>query len=196
MRTSFVTSAADAGGFPPRDRAEFAFFGRSNVGKSTLLNRLAGARIARVSRTPGRTQLVNFFDVDSPTVAFRLADLPGYGFAAAPQSVSRTFESLVLGYLGAHRMTAGLLLLDVRREPSDEDVQACELLKESLAAAAGGELWIIVTKGDKVPKARRKPVVHRVARRLNVDVQTVSLTSASEGWGIEDLRERLVARST
>ena len=99
MHAEFITSAANVEGFPDTDLPEFAFVGRSNVGKSSLLNKLAGANIARTSKTPGRTQLVNFFKVSGADFSFMLADLPGYGFARAPRPVRRAWYKLLEVYL-------------------------------------------------------------------------------------------------
>lgn len=194
MRSSFVTSADHPSGFPPYERAEFAFFGRSNVGKSTLLNRLAGAKIARVSRTPGRTQLVNFFDVDTAGRAFRLADLPGYGYAAAPKSVVGKFESIVLGYLQSRPIRAALLLLDIRRDLQADDLAVWSMLEDTVGAR-GAELWPILTKADKLPKARRKPSTFAVADRFGIDASRIVVTSAQDGLGIPELAARLTARA-
>ena len=194
MRSSFVTSADSPAGFPAPDRAEFAFFGRSNVGKSTLLNRLAGAKIARVSRTPGRTQLINFFDVETSDRSFRLADLPGYGYAAAPKSVVGRFEEIVLGYLKNRPIRAALLLLDIRRDLQADDRSVWSMLEDTVGAR-GAELWPVLTKADKLPKARRKPAARAVAERLRIDPAHVVVTSALDRLGIAELSTRLEARS-
>jgi len=194
MRSRFLTSAVQPSDFPSEERAEFAFFGRSNVGKSTLLNRLAGAKIARVSRTPGRTQLINFFDVESGGVAFRLADLPGYGYASAPPEVVARFERIVLGYLENRSVRAALLLLDVRRGLRDDDLDVWEMLA-STVGARGAELWPVLTKVDKVAKARRPPVVQAVAEQLGVDRRHVVATSATGHHGLDDLARRLRSRA-
>lgn len=190
MRSRFLTSAVRAADFPPPDRPELAFFGRSNVGKSTLLNRLANARIARVSRTPGRTQLVNFFDVDTGRTALRLADLPGYGFAAAPKAVVREFEKIVLEYLENRTIRVGLVLIDIRRGLQPDDLEVWSMLRSSVGRR-GAELWPVLTKADKLAKARRKPVAQAVAAALRCDPEAVALVSAQEGLGIAKLWDRL-----
>lgn len=194
MRSSFITSAADPSGFPEGSGAEFAFFGRSNVGKSTLLNRLAGAKIARVSRTPGRTQLINFFEVTTPKASFRLADLPGYGYAAAPKAVVAQFERIVWGYLEKRSVRAALLLIDIRRELQPDDLSVWAMLRDTVGDR-GAELWPVMTKVDKLPKAKRKPAAWAVADRLDVDRAHVISTSAQDQLGIADLAGRLEARA-
>ena len=191
MRTAFVTSAADPLGFPPRDAPEVAFAGRSNVGKSALLNALAGARLARTSRTPGRTQLVNFFSVESQTTRYGLADLPGYGYARAPKVVQRTWAPLLESYFevrGVLRMV--LLLVDGRRGVQDDDLALVAFMDEVLAPR-GVAVEAVATKIDKIPKAKRKPAVHAIAEALGVPPHGVHATSALKRVGLDSLRERV-----
>ena len=144
--TVFVTSAAKKAGFPPPVLPEVAFVGRSNVGKSSLLNRLAGTRLAQVSRTPGRTRMVNFFQVGG---SHRLVDLPGYGFARVPHSVRARWEDLVLAYLnGRASLVLNLLLVDPRRDPMDSDRQALRLL-----LASGRPAAVVAAKADKLTRS-------------------------------------------
>ncbi len=137
-------SAAGPEGFPNPVLPEVAFVGRSNVGKSTLLNRLAGQRgLARVSRTPGRTRLVHFFEIPG---SHRLVDLPGYGFAKVPETMRASWRKLVLSYLvGRTGLALSLLLVDLRRDPADLDLAALELLRRS-----GHPVAIVATKTDKL----------------------------------------------
>ena len=143
-RVVFVTSAVSKAGFPAPARPEVAFVGRSNVGKSSLLNRLAGQRrLAHVSRTPGRTRMVNFFDVGE---SHRFVDLPGYGYARVPEAVRGGWEDLVLAYLTAREsLVLNLLLVDARRDPLDSDLRALELLSRSERPVA-----VVATKTDKL----------------------------------------------
>jgi len=146
-RAEFVLSAAAPADFPSDGLPEVAVVGRSNVGKSSLLNQLAGIKkLAAVSRTPGRTQLVNFFRVED---RLYLVDLPGYGFARAPVQVRKRWESLVTGYLydrAAIRLV--LLIVDARRDPMANDREVVELLNRS-----GMPYVLIASKSDKLSRA-------------------------------------------
>ncbi len=146
----FVTSAAAAAGFPPPAMPEVAFIGRSNVGKSSLLNRLAGARrLAQVSKTPGRTRTVNFFDVGGN---HRLVDLPGYGFARIPDAVRAGWEDLVLAYLtDRESLVLHLLLVDSRRDPLASDREAFALLRGTGRAVA-----VVATKVDRMRRGETR----------------------------------------
>lgn len=149
LSVEFVTSAAKPSDFPKPDLPEVAIVGRSNVGKSSLLNRLTGAkRMAFVSKTPGRTQLINFFRLGDEMM---LVDLPGYGFAKVPASVRQHWEKLVTAYLFEREagLRLALLLVDVRREPMDSDIQVRDLLVQGEVAHA-----VVATKADKLSKSR------------------------------------------
>ena len=144
----FVRSAASPSDFPPGELPEVAVFGRSNVGKSSLLNRLAGVRrLAHVSKTPGRTQLINFFRVGD---LLHLVDLPGYGFARVPVKLRQNWEQLVTSYLfEREELCLALLLVDSRREPMPSDLQVRDLLEQAGVAYA-----IVATKADKLSRGR------------------------------------------
>ena len=149
LSVEFVTSAAKPSDFPNPDLPEVAVVGRSNVGKSSLLNRLTGAkRMAFVSKTPGRTQLINFFRLGGEMM---LVDLPGYGFAKVPASVRQHWKKLVTAYLFEREagLRLALLLVDVRREPMDIDIQVRDLLVQGEVAHA-----VVATKADKLSKSR------------------------------------------
>lgn len=146
-RAEFVLSAAAAVDFPSDGLPEVAVVGRSNVGKSSLLNQLAGIKkLAAVSKTPGRTQLVNFFRVED---RLYLVDLPGYGFARAPAQVRKRWESLVTDYLfdrAAIRLV--VLIVDARRDPMASDREVVDLLNRS-----GISYVLIASKSDKLSRA-------------------------------------------
>lgn len=135
--------------FPAPALPEIAFLGRSNVGKSTLLNRLTGnAGLAHTSSTPGRTQAVNFFEVDGK---YLFVDLPGYGFARAPRSVSQGWARLIESYLGGRdRLALCLLLLDARRGWMESDLQLREWLEHH-----GRNYAVVATKVDKLNQKER-----------------------------------------
>lgn len=193
MRTRFITSVAKPGGFPDLGAPEIAFLGRSNVGKSSLLNVLAGAKIARISRTPGRTQLINFFEVQSRVATWGLVDLPGYGFARAPKEVQDQWEPLVESYLASRpQLRAALLLMDVRREVAEDDRQVFDFVREVTRDRAV-EVLVVGTKLDKLAKAHHKPALAKIAAGLEVPREAVLGTSASARIGLDTLQERLEA---
>ena len=166
----FVTSAARPSDFPKRDLPEVAVVGRSNVGKSSLLNRLTGAkRMAFVSKTPGRTQLINFFRLGDEMM---LVDLPGYGFAKVPASVRQHWEKLVTGYLFEREAPRlALLLVDVRREPMDIDIQVRDLLVQGEVAHA-----VVATKADKLSKSRVRQQRTKLERIYGADGKVPLIT--------------------
>lgn len=193
MRTEFITSAAKASGFPALGLPEVAFIGRSNVGKSSLLNALVAAKIARTSRTPGRTQLVNFFSVEGRDGRYALADLPGYGFAQAPKSVRAAWAPLIEGYLSGRKpLKVALLLMDLRRDVEEDDLELLAWLKLHLEAR-GGKVLIVGTKADKLSKAHRKPALQKLAQGLGRPIGDCFLASTEDPALLRTLRDRLEA---
>jgi GTP-binding protein len=167
--------------------------GRSNVGKSSLLNALTQRRrLARTSRTPGKTTMCNVFAVDE---RFYYVDLPGYGYARLPHAERLALARLLEAYLARHRPGGVVWLLDLRRDPSPEDLAMRDLLVEHSVPTL-----IAFTKVDKVPPARRGPMVEGILAQLAVaGAGPPCLTSARSGEGIQALRkaiDRLVARRT
>ena len=165
---------------------EVAFVGRSNVGKSSLLNALVGKKgLARVSATPGKTTLVNVFRL--PT--FYLVDLPGYGFARASKSARAGFRELLDGYLQDRETIAGVVwLLDIRRDLSAEDLVIRDLL-----VASGHPVLAVLTKIDKLGRVAVQQRVTALAGALGLPTDQLQPTSAATGEGIADLRESVLA---
>lgn len=187
VQAEFLKSAPSVAECPPGDRPELALAGRSNVGKSSLLNALCGRRgLARVSRTPGRTQLLNAFDLelagpDGARLPIRIMDLPGYGFAAARREVRETFGPMVEGYLRDRTaLVALVLLVDARRgELSELDLALLEL-----ATAQRRPTLLVATKIDKLGASERGLVRRRLAAEVGARPRDVLLTSASAGIGL------------
>ncbi len=193
MRTQFITSAAGPAGFPDIVRPECAVAGRSNVGKSTLLNRLVNAKVARTSKTPGRTQTINFFDVLTGSGHFTLADLPGYGYAKVPQSTTRLWGPLIETYLETRDpLRLILLLVDIRRGAGEDEAGLDAWLRERVSPR-GVEVLVVATKADKLPKARRKPAAWSIADALERPRDQILITSAQNVLGMDTLRTRLEA---
>jgi len=191
---TFLKSAPALQFLPDAEVPEIAFCGRSNVGKSSLLNALTGRKsIARTSVTPGRTQELNFFDVGEP-LRFRLVDMPGYGFAKAPPKVVETWRRLVRDYLrGRVQLKRTLLLVDARHGVKAVDAEMMKMLDE---AAVGYR--IILTKADKI-KASELEAVHAAtlaeARKHPAAYPEVHVTSSEKGLGIEALRAAVLGDS-
>lgn len=158
---------------------EIAFIGRSNVGKSSLLNSLVGRPIARVSGTPGKTTLLNAFRL--PT--FYLVDLPGYGWARAGKSARQGYRTLVTRYLSERATLAGVVwLLDIRHPPSKDDREVQELLVESERPVLA-----VLTKADKLPRGQRAERARALARDLALPDDQVQPTSSHSGEGVAEL---------
>ena len=180
---SFLASYGTAGQLPASTRPEVSFAGRSNVGKSSLLNKLMYRKgLAKVSSTPGKTTTVNFFDVDG----VHFIDLPGYGFAKVSQSEKARWSKLIDGYFNQDRKFALVVsLIDIRHDPSALDCALVEFLQES-----GLPFAIALTKADKLSKqqANRQKAVIKKKLGVGADVPMVA-TSSEKGTGIDDLRQ-------
>jgi GTP-binding protein len=193
----FITSAAEPSQFPQPTLPELAVVGRSNVGKSSLINALVGQDgLARTSRTPGRTRLLNWFEV-SAQPPFFLVDLPGYGYAEVTKAMRESWRPLIESYLGARTSLAGvLLLIDIRRGAEDEELDFVPWLDER-------EIPVVValTKADKLAKNKRMVEVTKVRRSLDLGrdpfaVSTLSIEHSRGTDGIDPLWRALVGTIT
>lgn len=182
-QANFVTSVGLGGEYPQDGGIQIAMAGRSNVGKSSLINSLCGNnKLARISQTPGKTRLINFFRVNND---FYLVDLPGYGFASAPMSEKRKWGELIENYLASAHLTHIFLLLDIRHMPTQDDVQ---MFKYILYNAI--PYTIIATKSDKIARSKRINAAAAVAKALGAPPYAIVYSSAS-GEGREELLERI-----
>jgi GTP-binding protein len=179
--------AAADGWRPDSTLPEIAFSGRSNVGKSSLLNRLVGRKkLARVSRTPGRTREINFFRVND---SFVMADLPGYGYAKVSKARKAEWRPLLEGYIAKTPQLAGVVqLLDMRREPSEDDVAMLDFLAE-----LGMPTIVVLTKSDKLTRAAAAKQADSIARSLLLDPEQTIPFSAVTGEGRDDLASAIVS---
>lgn len=188
---AFLKSAPSLEFLPPPGLPEVAFAGRSNVGKSSLLNALTNRNgLARTSNTPGRTQELNFFDVGSP-VGFRLVDMPGYGFAKAPKDVARKWRYLVNDYLrGRQVLKRALVLVDSRHGLKDIDHEVMKMLDDAAVS-----YHLVLTKADKIKASALAEVEQKTAEaaRLHPAAHPEILTTSSElGLGIPQLRRAVL----
>ncbi|MDG4650225.1 ribosome biogenesis GTP-binding protein YihA/YsxC [Roseibacterium sp. SDUM158017] len=181
----FLKGVVAMDGLPPADRAEVCFAGRSNVGKSTLINALTGRRaLARTSNTPGRTQEINYFTL---TGSHYLVDLPGYGFAEAPVEVVRKWQALLKAYLaGRATLRRAFVLIDMRHGIKAVDEEIMSLLDTSAVP-----FQVVLTKADKVRDKDRDRILAQVRERLArhpAAFPEMVLTSSEKGEGIATLR--------
>lgn len=187
-KLEFIGGMASADGWRPESELpEVAFAGRSNVGKSSLLNRLVRRRaFARVSRTPGRTREINFFRVND---SFVLADLPGYGYARISKERQAEWKPLIEGYLRRTASLAGVvLLLDIRREPSDDDVAMLDYLAELEVPTI-----VVLTKIDKISRGAADARAGKIMSELSLmRDQTISFSSAT-AEGRDELAEAVAS---
>ncbi len=188
---SFLKSAPALQHLPDPVVEEVAFAGRSNVGKSSLLNALTSRNgLARTSNTPGRTQELNFFDVGEP-LKFRLVDMPGYGFATAPKDVVKKWRFLVNDYLrGRAILKRALVLIDSRHGIKDVDREVMEMLD-----AAAVSYRLVLTKSDKIKASALAEVTRQTteeARKRPAAFPDVICTSSEKGMGLSELRAAVI----
>ena len=182
-QAEFVTSVGAGSAYPPPERAEIAIVGKSNVGKSSLINHLCGnKKLAKSSQTPGKTRLINFFLLNRD---FYLVDLPGYGFARASKTEQAGWGSLMEQYLSSGRVQHLFLLIDIRHAPTAEDRQMFEWV-----LYYGLPFTLIATKADKIAKSKRRQAANQAAKLLGAPPAAIPYSSES-GDGKEAVLERI-----
>ena len=183
--TSFVKGVVDMKGLPNPDKIEVCFSGRSNVGKSSLINALTGRKgLARASNTPGRTQEINFFSIPENHY---LVDLPGYGYANAPKKVVEKWQNLLKQYLaGRQSLRRAFVLVDGRHGVKKVDTEIMSMLDSSAVT-----FQVVLTKLDKVKEKDLENILDQVRSNLQkhpAAFPEIILTSSERGWGIQTLR--------
>lgn len=173
----FVKSAVNPSHYPPAILPEIAFSGRSNVGKSSLINTLVNRkRLVKTSSTPGRTQLINFFDINN---AFSFVDLPGFGYARVPESIKRTWGPMVEAYLSTRKTLKGVvLIMDIRRVPGAQELEFIEWLRYYTIPSI-----LMLTKADKLSKSKQMNQHIAITKILGVDRNDLILFSAKSRMG-------------
>ena len=193
LDAQFITTAVEPKFYPTGHAAEVAFVGRSNVGKSSMINALTGRKkLVRVSNTPGRTRTLNFFDVDlergTQRHRVRLADLPGYGFAKASKTDKAQWEKMITTYLDKrHHLEAVVSIIDAEIGPTPDDLNTLDYLQEHKRRVP-----VVATKIDRLTKAQRKPRLHQLAEQLSLPREAVIAFSAVEKIGVDDVWEALL----
>ena len=187
---TFVTSAPSLSACPASDLPEIAFAGRSNVGKSSLINTLLNRKgLVRTSATPGRTQMLNFFAIND---VLHFVDLPGYGFARAPKAVRERWQPMIRGYLGGRdNLRAVVWLLDARRDPSDEDLHFLDWLEEAERPTIP-----VVTKVDKLSRNELARRLAAISRATGLDRELFTSFSSVTREGVTEVWARIEAATT
>lgn len=184
-KAEFITSVGMNSAYPQQLQSEIAMVGKSNVGKSSLINSLcSNGKLARISQKPGKTRLINFFKVND---SFYLVDLPGYGFASAPKEEKEKWGELMESYLASGRVKHIYMLLDIRHEPTQEDKMMFNYILYYAIPYT-----LVATKADKIAKSKRKQAANACAKQLGAPPYAIAYSSES-GDGKEELLSRLEA---
>ena len=177
----FVTSAVKPSQYPPSVLPEIAFAGRSNVGKSSLINTLVNRkRLVKTSSTPGRTQLINFFNINEK---FSFVDIPGYGYAKVPESVKKKWGPMIETYITTRKTLKGIvLIMDIRRTPGPEEMNMLDWLNHYDIPSVP-----VLTKSDKLSKTRQKKQLKEISNTLSADKDIFILFSAKSRQGKDEV---------
>ena len=180
---TFITSVASKDKFLKVDKPLIAICGKSNVGKSSLINMLANRKkLAKTSVTPGRTRLINYFDFGE----FVLADLPGYGFAKVSKEEKKKWGQLLESFLATQKIKLVLSLVDIRHEPTGDDKMMVDYLYHYALP-----FNLVATKADKLPKTKVKPRLKEIATSLCVGIADLTASSAETGFGKEEILAKI-----
>lgn len=184
-KAKFLLSQSTFGNFPQQGMQEIAMAGKSNVGKSSLINSLTrNSKLARTSSAPGKTRLINYYMINED---FLLVDLPGYGFARAPKSEQEKWSKMIEGYLtGSRNLKHVFHLVDIRHEPTQEDVMMIEYLRHYDIPFS-----VIATKADKLSKAQRSRSIPVICRKLVVQPWEILAYSSEDLTGRDALLEKI-----
>ena len=183
----FVTSATKSSQYPPMQHPEMAFAGRSNVGKSSLINTLVNRKhLVKTSSTPGRTQLINFFDINN-NITF--VDLPGYGYAKVPVALRKKWGPMIETYLSTRKTLKGVVvIMDIRRTPRQEEHDLIDWLNHFSIAGI-----LVLTKADKLSKTKRLKQLTAVADALKINPDKLILFSAKSRQGRDMLWDAIIS---
>ena len=180
---TFITSVASADKFYKTNKPIIAVAGKSNVGKSSLINMLANKKkLAKTSVTPGRTRLINYFDFGE----FVLADLPGYGFAKVSKEEKKKWGALLESFLGNEKISLLLSLVDIRHDPTEDDKMMVNYLYHYAVP-----FELVATKADKLGKTKIKPRMKEIATELKVGIADITASSAQTGFGKEEILSKI-----
>ena len=184
-KAEFITSLAEYGPFPGKGLSQIAVAGKSNVGKSTLINKLCRRnKLARTSATPGKTRLINIFLLND---SFHLVDLPGYGFAKVDKKEKARWSKMMQDYFtGAEELRHVLCLVDIRHDPTEDDVTMNRFLREMQIP-----FTVVATKADKISRGARSKYLAPICRALLVQPWEIICFSGEDGTGREELLSRM-----
>lgn len=186
LNAEFIISAADKSGWPELNKPEVVVVGRSNVGKSSFINALTNRkRLAYVGATPGKTQLLNFFDIDG---TWTMVDVPGYGYAKLSRKQIEKMGKMMDEYFGEREgIKCVISLVDARHEPSADDLDMIQYFKEN-----GFPILVGATKIDKVPKTKRLSNLKKIAQKLQLPMRAIFPVSSEEKTGLDEIYAALM----
>lgn len=193
IAADFVTTATSPSGWPPGDLPEIAFVGRSNVGKSSMLNKISGRLgLARVSKTPGRTRALNFFEITLDRAArkekIRFCDLPGYGFAKVSKAERAQWVEMIEGYLAEREtLKAVVVIVDGKVGPTPDDIEMLHWLEHS-----GRRPIVVATKMDKLSKANRAGRLRQIEKELQMLPRSLTAFSSEENIGRDEVWAKIL----